>query len=116
MRDQKAIEYDGVVSPLRDEPSAFKRQCFRDGWDAAIAALPDRVQLEWKVGQFKCNDGLIYTSRAFSPFGTYYAYERTWYGPGIVVAHGSDESDCQQRANADYTRRILSAFGITGET
>lgn len=37
-RDTKAKEYDAVVAGLRDEPCAFKRQCFRDGWDAAIAS------------------------------------------------------------------------------
>ena len=31
------------MAGLRDEPCAFKRQCFRDGWDAAIAALPNKA-------------------------------------------------------------------------
>ncbi len=32
-----AVAYDGKVPKLRDEPSAFKRQCFRDGWGAGLS-------------------------------------------------------------------------------
>ena len=36
LREKAVAGYDGVSSAMRDEPNAFKRQCFRDGWDAAI--------------------------------------------------------------------------------
>jgi len=42
-REKAVVQYDGVVSKPRAEPNAFKRQCFRDGWDAAIAAMQPSV-------------------------------------------------------------------------
>ena len=112
MRDQKAIEYDGVVSPLRDEPSAFKRQCFRDGWDSAIAALPDMVQpLVWDIHYSREQIG------ATGLFGEVYVtrFGGEWFHKGECFAEDVDAA--KAAAQADYTRRILSAFGITeGET
>lgn len=109
IEDMLFREFQKITSPLGVGDVVASEAAQR-----CIAALPDTVQpLEWEAGQFKCNDRQIYTSRAFSPFGTYYAFERIWHGPAIVVAHGLDESDCQKRASDDYTRRILSAFGIT---
>jgi hypothetical protein len=37
-RDAAAEAYDKVIDQYRIEPCAFKRACFRAGWDAAIRA------------------------------------------------------------------------------
>jgi len=41
-RDAQAAAYDGIATNLKSEPCAYKRQCFRDGWDAARAAMPQQ--------------------------------------------------------------------------
>lgn len=58
--------------------------------------------LEWKKGEFKLKDGNTYTSVAHTPFGVYYASELIWFGPGVVVGHGSSETNCQEHAQDTY--------------
>lgn len=117
-RDTKAKEYDAVVSGLRDEPCAFKRQCFRDGWDAAIAALPDMVKpLEFS--------GPVTSMTARTPFGEYLVEKDGEYGwgfwsPGMDIDydpkggfHPSPEA-AKAAVQAHRIAAILSALGVQG--
>lgn len=111
MRDTQAKQYDAVVSGLRDEPCAFKRQCFRDGWDAAIAALPDMVlPLVWEVDE-------RYPDEARA--GNYDIWNE-WHGHQLYfwsIVEGSPHPTLEAAkaaAQAHHTAAILSAFGVQG--
>lgn len=125
MRDAKAKEYDAVVSGLRDEPCAFKRQCFRDGWDAAIAALPDMVRpLQWDCTDWSAGDGIKgendceWTAEVW-PMTSYII---SWFGgERFEVCTPLDEkfntkslSDAKDVAQAHYAAQSVSAFGVQG--
>jgi len=111
-RDTKAKEYDAVVSGLRDEPCAFKRQCFRDGWDAAIAALPDMVkplewgkasETKWLAGDYQINEHSLGE------------FVLTCKGRCIGVRSGGAAFRFSKAAaQAHHTAAILSAFGVQG--
>jgi len=116
-RDTKAKEYDAVVSGLRDEPCAFKRQCFRDGWDAAIAALPDMVRpLVWydygtveaptSMGSVVEQNGGFYRIRQVS-LGT-------WIIEGDLNGEHPTLEAAKAAAQAHHTAAIVSAFGVQG--
>ena len=38
-KNEAATAYDGIAEKLLDEPCAFKRVCFRAGWDARDAEV-----------------------------------------------------------------------------
>lgn len=118
MRD-KLIE---VLKAILPHPSDAE---YREAADAIIAALPDMVQLEWWEPH-KSNN---YTHGAKTIFGTYYvgqcggrsnAHAEFFHESGDIEEFlGPDRGsviEAQQDARRHYARRILSAFGITGET
>lgn len=110
-RDNAAIAYDAVVSTPRNEPSAFKRQCFRDGWDAALSAMPAQgvkvKPLEWVTpspttdGQWQDTTGI-------------YDIEECILFIGHVETGIRFETvkEAKAAAQADYEARILSALDL----
>ena len=107
-RDTRAKEYDAVVSGLRDEPCAFKRQCFRDGWDSAIAALPDMVEpIVWVRHPLGWNcDGFMIDARNLNSIYVM----RGLYGKPRFDTVEDAKAACQ----AHRIAAILSAFGVQG--
>jgi hypothetical protein len=113
MRDQ--------LAKLVEEPlwGSTARERSYETADAIIAALPDMVQpLVWIRGagcwRVKDEDGAT-LYEAYGGNGTTLCahWRRADVGRNIPA---ENLGDAKAAAQADYTRRILSAFGITGET
>ena len=119
MRDQ--------LAKLVEEPlwGSTARERSYETADAIVAALPDMVQLEWWEPRKDNN----YTHGAKTIFGTYYvgqcggrsnAHAEFFHESGDIEQFlGPDRGsviEAQQDARRHYAGRILSAFGITGET
>lgn len=49
MCEAAAAAYDSVADPLLNEPCAFKRACFRAGWDAGRRAIPSDEEMVERV-------------------------------------------------------------------
>ena len=108
-REKAVVQYDGVVSKHRSEPNAFKRQCFRDGWDAAIAAMPDMVQpLVWyNAGPEIQSQSLIHFYRVYAnSAGGYTLDDNEAYS-----AHRSQD-EAIAAANAHYKATLMAALGL----
>ena len=43
-RETAAAPFDTITVDLRNEPCAFKRACFREGWDVGLRAAADAAQ------------------------------------------------------------------------
>jgi hypothetical protein len=108
-REKAVVQYDGVVSKPRAEPNAFKRQCFRDGWDAAIAALPDMVQpLVWyNAGTEIQSQSLIHFYRVYANTAGGYTLDDN---EAYSIHRSQDEA--KDAAQANHVAQIMSALGL----
>ncbi|WP_407473480.1 hypothetical protein [Sulfitobacter sp. PM12] len=116
-RDTKAKEYDAVVSGLRDEPCAFKRQCFRDGWDAAIGSLPDMVRpLEWLGGGNRHHAGNYVIEDISTPRREIRRLLHASFGTTYLADFGGDRplEAAKAFAQKHYAAQSVSAFGVQG--
>ncbi len=100
---------------------------FVEQWDTSecaakiIAALSDKVQLEWEQQDETENNcwtasafGLEYEAGVDVEGQAYWGFFRSVFTPDVLVIGGL--GDAKAAGQAGYTRRILSAFGIEGET
>lgn len=83
-----------------------------DGADAIIAALPECIQpLKWEEAMESANPSYS-PNVATTPFGDYHANDHAfWLGYEHATRCEGREA-AKDAAQADYSRRILSAFGI----
>lgn len=114
MRDQLIELIDDNLT--FDEAGNLYEYAIESVADAIIAALPDMVQpLVWMEGG---SDSFMHDADFVDTTQTYQIQEGLfWYAAEVQgVPCGSNDA-AKAAAQADYTRRILSAFGITeGET
>lgn len=120
-RESAAKGYDGATPKTRNEPAAFKRQCFRDGWDAAIAAIPDVAALSARVHPLVWGASHKHMGLHSGPYqiqATCGSDIQLYFGIHLLktVERNTDGiAVLKAAAQAHHVATILAAFGVQGE-